>query len=60
MLLLDAGVVEIDPTYAWSMQVSCDINAPFIRLSCAKACGRIDQFDKRVRRCCQALALSRT
>lgn len=38
LLLLDAGVVEIDPTYAWSMQVSCDINAPFICLSCALAC----------------------
>ena len=35
LLLLNAGVVEIDPTYAWSMQVTCDINAPFIRLSCA-------------------------
>ena len=27
LLLLDAGVVEIDPTYAWSMQVSCNFNA---------------------------------
>lgn len=38
LLLLDAGVVEIDPTYAWSMQVSCNFYALFICLSCALGC----------------------